>query len=93
MDDPERRLRQLLARHIQNRAEAAAREPLARGACYQLIALVRLWQAGGGDWDQLEPFGHFELLMSDVECAVIPVSDEELIAGARAVGEAARTLS
>jgi hypothetical protein len=95
MEDPERRLRQLLARQIQFRAEVAAREPLAKGACYQVVALVRLWQAAGDDWDQPEPFAHFEHLMSDVDLgpAVIPVSDEELMAAARAVAEAARILS
>lgn len=95
MEDPERRVRQILARHIQDRAEAAAREPLARGACYQAVALVRLWRVAGDDWDQPESFGQFEHLMADLDLgpAVIPVSDEELVAGARAVAEAARILS
>jgi hypothetical protein len=92
MEDPERRLRQILARHIQLRAEDAARDPLDAGACYQAVALTRLWQAAGDDWDQPPAFGHFDHLMSDVELgpAVVPVSDEELLAAARAVAEAAR---
>jgi hypothetical protein len=95
VEDPERRLRQLLARHIQFRAEDAAREPLNVGACYQTVALVRLWLAAGDHWDQPESFGHFDHLMADVELgpAVIPVSDAELLAAALAVAEAARVLS
>ena len=95
MEDPERRLRQLLARHIQFRAEDAAREPLSTGACYQMVALVRLWQAAGDNWDQPESFGYFDHLMADVELgpAVIPVSDADLLAAAHAVAEAARELS
>ncbi|HMJ95843.1 MAG TPA: hypothetical protein VK486_08320 [Thermoleophilaceae bacterium] len=95
MEDSERRLRQLLARHIQLRAEDAGREPLDGGSCHQAVALVRLWQAAGDDWDQPEAFGQFEHLMSDFALApsVIPVSDEELLASARAVADAARALS
>jgi hypothetical protein len=95
MDDPERRLRQILARHIQGWAEAAAREPHASGACYQTVALVRLWRVAGDDWDQPKAFGQFEHLMADFDLgpAVIAVSDEELMAGAHAVAEAARILS
>jgi hypothetical protein len=95
MEDPERRVRQLLARHIQFRAEDAGREPLDVGSCHQVVSLVRLWQAAGDDWDQPEAFGHFDHLMSDLalEPAVMPVPDNELLAGARAVAEAARVLS
>lgn len=95
MEDPERRLRQLLARHIQFRAGDAGREPLDRSACFQAVALVRLWQAAGDDWDQPDAFERFDHLMGDVELgpAVIGVSDEELLSGARGVAEAARTLS
>jgi hypothetical protein len=59
------------------------------------VALVRLWQAAGDDWDQPEEFERFDHLMSDLALgpAVIPVSDEELLAAARAVAEAARVLS
>jgi len=59
------------------------------------VALVRLWQAAGEGWDQPPAFGHFDHLMSDIELgpAVIPVSDEELLAAACAVAEAARVLS
>ena len=95
MEDPERRLRQLLARHIQSRAEDAARNALHVGACHQAVALVRLWQAAGKEWDQPDAFGRFDHLMADYELApaVIPPSDEELRATAHAVAEAARTLS
>lgn len=95
MEDPERRLRQILARHIQSRAEDAGREPADNGARFQAVALVRLWQAAGEEWDQPEAFGHFDHLMADVELgsAVIGVSDDELLSAARAVAEAARTLS
>jgi hypothetical protein len=59
------------------------------------VALVRLWQAAGDDWDQPDGFGHFDHLMSDFELApaVTPASDEELLAAASAVAEAARVLS
>ncbi|MGH2918203.1 MAG: hypothetical protein ACRDLS_06345 [Solirubrobacteraceae bacterium] len=95
MQDPERRLRQLLARHIQFRAEDAARQPLDVGACYQAVALVRLWQSAGDEWDKPEAFGHFDHLMADHELgpAVIGVSEDELRSAANAVAEAARTLS
>jgi hypothetical protein len=95
MEDPERRVRQLLARHIQFRAEDAGREPLDVGSCHQLVSLVRLWQAVGDDWDQPETLGNFDHLMSDVELGppVMSVSDDELLAGARAVRDAARVLS
>ena len=95
MDDPERRLRQLLARHIQFRAEDAAREPLNRDACFQAVALVRLWQAAGDQWDQPGTFGRFDHLMADLELgpAVIAVPQEELLAAAHGVAESARTLS
>ena len=95
LEDPERRLRQLLAQHIRFRAEEAGREPFAAGACHQAVALVRLWQAAGDDWDQPEAFERFEHLMSDFELgpAVMPPSDEELVTAARAVAEAARVLS
>lgn len=95
MEDQERRLRQILARHIQSRAEDASREPLDNAACFQAVALVRLWQAAGEEWDQPEAFGHFDHLMADVELgsAVIRVSDDELLSAARAVAEAARTVS
>ena len=65
------------------------------GACFQAVALVRLWQAAGDEWDQPEAFGRFDHLMGDVELgsAVIGVSDDELVSSARAVAEAARTLS
>jgi hypothetical protein len=95
VEDPERRLRQLLARHIQSRADDAARDPLDAGACYQAVALVRFWLAAGEEWDQPEAFGHFDHLMADYELgpAVIGVSKEELRSAAHAVAEAARTLS
>ena len=95
MEDPERRLRQLLARHIQFRAEDAARDPLETGACYQAVALVRLWRAAGDQWDQPVPFGHFDHLMADYQLGpgVIRVSEEELKNAALAVAEAARSLS
>jgi hypothetical protein len=95
MEDPERRLRQILAGHIRFLAEDATREPYKNGACYQVLAVVRLWLKAGDDWDQPEAFGHFEHLMLDLALgpAVISVSDEELIDAARAVAEAARTLS
>jgi len=95
VDDPERRIRQLLARHIHFRAEDAGREPLDRGACFQAAALVRLWQAAGDDWDQPEAFGRFDHLVADVELgpAVIGVADAELLSAARDVAEAARALS
>ena len=95
MEDAERRLRQLLARHIEYRAEQAAHEPLNIGACHQSVALVRLWQAAGDDWDQPEAFGHFDHLMADHELGppVIGVSEDELRSAASAVAEAARTLS
>jgi hypothetical protein len=95
MEDPERRLRQLFARHIQFRAEEASNEPLNIGACHQAVSLVRLWQAAGQDWDQPQAFGHFDHLMANVELgpAVIAVSDEELLDAARSAAEAARVLS
>jgi methionine synthase I (cobalamin-dependent) len=95
MEDPERRLRQLLARHIQFRAEEAANEPLNLAACHQAVSLVRLWAAAGQDWDQPQAFGHFDHLMADIELgpAVIAVSDEELVIAARSAAEAARVLS
>jgi hypothetical protein len=95
MEDPERRLRQLLARHIQFRAEDAARDPFDRGVCYQAVALVRLWQAAGDEWDQPDPFGRFDHLMADYqfEATAIHVSEAELRNAAQAVAEAARTLS
>jgi len=95
MEDPERRLRQLLAQHIHFRAEEAGSKPVNAGACHQAVALVRLWQAAGEDWDQPEEFGRFEHLMWDFELGptVIPPADEELTSAARAVAEAARLLS
>ena len=95
MEDPERRLRQLLARHIAFRAADAAREPLNLGACYQLVSLIRLWQATGADWDQPDPFAEFDHLMANVELGpmVMPVEDRELLTVARAVAEEARILS
>lgn len=95
MTDSERRLRQLLARHIEFRAQDAGREPLDRGACFQTVALVRLWQAAGDDWDQPEPFRRFDHLMADVELvpAVADVPENALVSAAREVAEAARTLS
>jgi hypothetical protein len=95
MQDPERRLRQLLARHIQSRAEDAARDPLDDGACYQAVALVRLWQAAGGDWDEPGAFAHFDHLMADYALRIeaVSVSEEELQSAANAVADAARTLS
>jgi hypothetical protein len=95
VQDPERRLRQLLAGQIQSRAEDAARDPREAGACYQAVALVRFWQAAGEEWDQPDAFGHFDHLMADYELgpAVIGVSDEALRSAAYAVAEAARTLS
>jgi hypothetical protein len=93
MEDRERRLRQLLARHIQFRAEGAAHDPLDAGACYQAVALVRLWQAAGDEWDQPDAFAHFDHLMADHDLGrgVIDVSEEELRTVAQAVAEAARS--
>jgi hypothetical protein len=84
MEDPERRLRQLLARHSEFRASDAGREPLDRKACFQAAALVQLWQAAGDDWDQPEPFGRFNHLMADVELgpAVIGVPEDVALSGA-----------
>jgi hypothetical protein len=95
MEDPERRLRQLLARHIHWRAEEASNEPLNIGACHQAVSLVRLWEAAGMEWDQPQAFGHFDHLMADLELSpiVIRPSDEELLDAARSVAEAARVLS
>lgn len=97
MEDPERRLRQLLAVQIGYRAQEAASRDTDAGPRHQLVSLVRLWQtAGEGRWDQPDAFGHFEHLMADVELGgIAPVlpSDEELAVAAHEVAEAARILS
>jgi hypothetical protein len=95
MEDPERRVRQLLARHIEFRAQEAAGKPLNIGACHQAASLVRLWRAAGGDWDQPDSFADFDHLMADVELGswVESVVDDELLTAAWAVAEAARVLS
>jgi hypothetical protein len=96
MEDAERRVRQLLARHIEMRAFEAEHAPLNRDACFQTVALVRLWQEAGEDsWDQPEPFGRFDHLMGQLELgpALIGVPDHELLSAAHDVHEAARILS
>jgi hypothetical protein len=65
MKDPERRLRQVLARHIQFRAEHAARDPLMRARPIRKTRSFSYGQAAGDQWDRAGPFGHFDRLMAD----------------------------